>query len=158
MSFTLVNESIDFIHTCTMVGYKHIADWEEPEITIAPSTFSTSHQKCNGLVFVCVFCLSTTLDHIKNTCSMNIQCKMMSSRNSIAVFLLLLSMFNNGMAKKTAGLVIFRRANAQIEYLMLKPTKDGKVWSPPKGLSITKFQHICLNSRKWDKAFFYQLF
>lgn len=43
------------------------------------------------------------------------------------------------MAKRLAGLVIFRRANAQIEYLMLKPSKDEKAWSPPKGL-LSKFE------------------
>lgn len=63
----------------------------------------------------------------------DIQCETMSSLNNIVVLLLSLYLIDNGMAKRTAGLVIFRRSNSQTEYLMLKPSKDGKVWSPPKG-------------------------
>lgn len=66
-----------------------------------------------------------------------IQSKKMSSRNGVIVLLLLFYLINNGMAKRTAGLIIFRRVNSQIEYLMLKPTNDRKVWSPPKGSLIT---------------------
>lgn len=59
----------------------------------------------------------------------------MSSPNHIIVLLLLLYLFGNAMGKRTAGLLIFRRSNnSEIEYLMLKPSKDDKVWSPPKGL------------------------
>ncbi|XP_055303055.1 bis(5'-nucleosyl)-tetraphosphatase [asymmetrical]-like isoform X2 [Sitodiplosis mosellana] len=36
-------------------------------------------------------------------------------------------------SKKVAGLVIFRRINDRIEYLMLKPNSQNKEWSPPKG-------------------------
>lgn len=68
MSFTLVNESIDFMHTCTMVDAKHIADWDVSAITAAPSTFSTAHQMQCTCFFLFIFCLSTALDHIKNTC------------------------------------------------------------------------------------------
>lgn len=62
-----------------------------------------------------------------------IQSIAMRSLNSITVFLLLVSFFNDGMAKRVVGLMIFRCNNSQIEYLMLKPSKAGKDWSPPKG-------------------------
>lgn len=38
------------------------------------------------------------------------------------------------MGKKVAGLVVFRKLNSRIEYLMLKPSKPDKEWSPPKGI------------------------
>lgn len=63
-----------------------------------------------------------------------IQCWKMSSRNKIVALLLVFSLFSNGMTKRTAGLVIFRHVNSELEFLMLKPSKEGKVWSPPKGL------------------------
>ncbi|XP_031624551.1 bis(5'-nucleosyl)-tetraphosphatase [asymmetrical]-like [Contarinia nasturtii] len=57
--------------------------------------------------------------------------------NRFVVFLVLtLSYFAVGiMAKKVAGLVVFRRTNDTnaIEYLMLKPKSNKKKWSPPKG-------------------------
>lgn len=41
------------------------------------------------------------------------------------------------MGKKVAGLVVFRRVDSRIEYLMLKPSKENKEWSPPKGKTPT---------------------
>lgn len=37
------------------------------------------------------------------------------------------------MGKRVAGLFVFRRINSNVEYLMLKPAKPQKNWSPPKG-------------------------
>lgn len=38
--------------------------------------------------------------------------------------------------KRVAGMVVYRQIDQNIEYLMLKPSKDGKDWSPPKGNSF----------------------
>lgn len=40
------------------------------------------------------------------------------------------------MAKRAAGFLIFRRLNAQIEYLLLKASYGNKHWTPPKGINI----------------------
>lgn len=37
------------------------------------------------------------------------------------------------MGKRAAGFLIFRRLNAQIEYLLLKASYGNKHWTPPKG-------------------------
>lgn len=51
------------------------------------------------------------------------------------VILLVLTYFSIGvMSKKVAGLVVFRRVNGNVEYLMLKPNSRKKEWSPPKGI------------------------
>lgn len=57
------------------------------------------------------------------------------------------------MTKKVAGLMIFRRNNSRIEYLMLKSSKPHGEWSPPKGLlvfivSTNEIVHITLNGNK----------
>lgn len=36
-------------------------------------------------------------------------------------------------AERSAGLLIFRRLNSQIEYLLLKASEMDKNWTPPKG-------------------------
>lgn len=41
------------------------------------------------------------------------------------------------MAKRAAGFLIFRRLNAQIEYLLLKASYGNKHWTPPKGKIFT---------------------
>lgn len=35
--------------------------------------------------------------------------------------------------ERSAGLLIFRRFNSQIEYLLLKASEMGQNWTPPKG-------------------------
>lgn len=56
-------------------------------------------------------------------------------RLSQIVIFLVLAYFSTGvMTKKVAGLVVFRRVNDTIEYLMLKPKSEQKEWSPPKGI------------------------
>lgn len=37
-------------------------------------------------------------------------------------------------AERSAGLLIFRRLNSQIEYLLLKASEMDKNWTPPKGI------------------------
>lgn len=52
----------------------------------------------------------------------------------VIVLLVLFHLCAGGMAKKkVAGLVIYRQSGQGVEYLMLKPSKDDKDWSPPKG-------------------------
>lgn len=38
------------------------------------------------------------------------------------------------MAKRAAGLVIFRRLTDKIEYLMLRTSYGNHHWTPPKGI------------------------
>lgn len=145
MPFTLVNESIDLYkskHTCTMYGI-HNAHWVLCAILhgfmVAPSIFSTAHH-CDVFLGLSVYYMISAL-RIFNF--VDIQSNRMNSLNSIIVLLLLLHSFGNGMSKRIAGLVVFRRVNAQIEYLMLRPSKSGKSWSPPKGhpfISILYFK------------------
>lgn len=57
----------------------------------------------------------------------------------VVFLLVLLHLCANAMAKKRlAGLAIFRQSDQGVEYLMLKPSKEGKDWSPPKG---NRFNH-----------------
>lgn len=60
---------------------------------------------------------------------------MLNLTRTIIVLFLLFQFCPTGMAKKRiAGLVIYRTLDQGItEYLMLKPSKDEKDWSPPKG-------------------------
>lgn len=44
------------------------------------------------------------------------------------------------MGKRAAGFLIFRRLNAQIEYLLLKASYGDKHWTPPKGKIIACFK------------------
>lgn len=44
------------------------------------------------------------------------------------------------MAKRAAGFLIFRRLNAQIEYLLLKASYGNKHWTPPKGKLLTSIK------------------
>lgn len=61
---------------------------------------------------------------------------MLNASSRVIVIFLLLQFSLGGMAKKiVAGLVIYRESDQGIEYLMLKPSKDRKDWSPPKGMS-----------------------
>lgn len=39
--------------------------------------------------------------------------------------------------ERSAGLLIFRRFNSQIEFLLLKASEMGQNWTPPKGLCCT---------------------
>lgn len=39
----------------------------------------------------------------------------------------------NADVKRVAGLIIFRRVDDTIQYLMLRPKNDKKEWSLPKG-------------------------
>lgn len=48
-----------------------------------------------------------------------------------------------GKVKQVAGLIVFRKINDNIDYLVLKPVKDNKYWSPPKGYSLFLFNRIC---------------
>ena len=50
--------------------------------------------------------------------------------------------------EKSAGFLIFRRVNSQIEYLLLKATEMGKFWTPPKGILITLNQLKYSNSNE----------
>lgn len=62
---------------------------------------------------------------------------MLNTLRGVIILLLLFQFSVKGMAKKrVAGMVIFRQLDQNIEYLMLKPSKDGKDWSPPKGTSL----------------------
>lgn len=56
----------------------------------------------------------------------------------LAISLLLFCILVQTMGKRVAGLVIFRQSNSEIEYLMLKPSKDRKNWSPPKGTYLKR--------------------
>ncbi|XP_031639971.1 bis(5'-nucleosyl)-tetraphosphatase [asymmetrical]-like [Contarinia nasturtii] len=51
----------------------------------------------------------------------------------IFAVLLILSLVHFSMAKKGAGLIIFRRTGNKIEYLLLKSIKKDNSWGPPKG-------------------------
>lgn len=53
----------------------------------------------------------------------------------IAIFLVFALFSEEVASKKVAGLVVFRRINDDIEYLVLKPRSNKKDWSPPKGIS-----------------------
>lgn len=69
---------------------------------------------------------------------------MLNASRTVIVLLLLFQFSIEGMAKKkVAGLVIFRQSNQEIEYLMLKPSKEGKDWSPPKGISVDLYSSKC---------------
>lgn len=60
----------------------------------------------------------------------------MNAARKVIALLLLFHFSMETMAKKrVAGLVIYRQADQGVEYLMLKPSKEGKDWSPPKGIS-----------------------
>lgn len=58
-----------------------------------------------------------------------------ASRKVIVLFLLIQFSIGCLAKKRVAGLVIYRQSDQGIEYLMLKPSKKGKDWSPPKGMS-----------------------
>lgn len=57
-----------------------------------------------------------------------------------AVFCIVMSFANSnavGMVKeRSAGLLVFRRANSRIEYLLLKASERDKIWSAPKGCTF----------------------
>lgn len=43
------------------------------------------------------------------------------------------------MAKRAAGFVILRKLCGRIEYLLLQASYGSHHWTPPKGMTLTKF-------------------
>lgn len=72
-----------------------------------------------------------------NVCT-RFKCKLSNMKLSKVIFVLFFAyLAAPAMGKKVAGLVVFRRVDSHIEYLMLKPSKPNKEWSPPKGKTHT---------------------
>lgn len=47
--------------------------------------------------------------------------------------------------ERSAGMLVFRRANSQIEYLLLNASEFDKNWSPPKGCTFSTELHFVPN-------------
>lgn len=145
MSFTLVlsMNRFDFIHTCTICHTcmtNTFADRGDTCDKCAIYIFDQTPISVDFQLFWFLF-VSTILEGVYVLYQVYLynsifSVKIWAHETRLHKYCLLLtfSLLNNGMTKRTAGLVIFRRVNSQLEFLMLKPSKDGKVWTPPKGL------------------------
>lgn len=74
---------------------------------------------------------------MQTSCSADADIVVFRATRRVISLLLLLRFSVKRMAKKrVAGLAVFRQNGQDVEFLMLKPSKEGKDWSPPKGASF----------------------